>query len=147
MVVGSNDENTWEYIDLQNIKKSINTFNRKPVVFNINSTKSFSYYRLIIMEMPPNNNDIKINQWSLNFVPYLSKNIETLTNMNVENYASETNNYYFSKYNTSTPLKIENIDNSIVNDENYNNNYNDILPIIYTSILAISLLYYYNKKY
>jgi hypothetical protein len=88
MVVGSNDvlpDKKWHYIDLQNIKNRINTKLQKPIVFNVNSTKSYSYYRLIIMEMPPNNSVIRINQWTLNFLPYLSIN-ETKISRQLLNY-------------------------------------------------------------
>jgi hypothetical protein len=116
MVVGSNNETTWEYIDLQNIKNPLDTTFQTPIIFNVNSTKSYSYYRLIIMEMPNNNSVIRINQWSLNFLPYLSINKEAYTN-----------------YNTIIPIEID------------NTNYNDVLPIFLTSILAISILFYYKK--
>jgi hypothetical protein len=68
------------------------------------------------MEMPNNNSVIRINQWSLNFLPYLSINKEAYTN-----------------YNTIIPIEID------------NTNYNDVLPIFFTSILAISILFYYKK--
>lgn len=135
MVVGSNDAQNWEYIDLQNIKKRINTKLQRPIVFNVNSTKSYSYYRLIIMEMPPKNSVVRINQWALNFLPYLSINTEAFTN------------YNYTNYNTSTPLDIENIDNSFDSIDNSDNkNYNDLLPLICTSILAISIIFYYKKN-
>ena len=41
MVVGSNDQTTWEYIDLQN-KNNVDTTFQKPIVFNVNSTNSSS---------------------------------------------------------------------------------------------------------
>lgn len=128
MVIGSNNETTWEYIDMQNTK-NIDTTLQRPIVFNVNSTKTYSYYRLIIMEMPFNNSIVRINQWALNFLPYLSKNKEAYTN-----------------YNTSIPLEIENIRSSNVETGIFDNtNYNGILPIFCTSILAISLLFYYKK--
>lgn len=136
MVVGSNNETTWEYIDLQNIKKRVDTKLQRPIIFNVNSTKSYSYYRLIIMEMPPNNSVVRINQWALNFLPYLSINTEAFAN------------YNYTNYNTSTPLDIENIDSSFDKTNYINNtNYNDLLPLICTSILAISILFYYKKNY
>jgi hypothetical protein len=132
MVVGSENETTWEYIDLQNIKNPPDTTFQRPIVFNVNSSKSYSYYRLIIMEMPLNNSVVRINQWALNFLPYLSINKEAFTN--------------YTNYNTSIPLEIENIHSSVVEPEYINNtNYNGILPIFCTSILAISILFYYKK--
>jgi len=128
MVVGSNNETTWEYIDLQN-KNNVDTTFQRPITFNVNSTNSYSYYRLIIMEMPLDNSVVRISQWALNFLPYLSMNKEA-----------------YSNYNTSIPLEIENIHSSHVEMEDIdNNNYNGILPIICTSILAISILFYYKK--
>jgi hypothetical protein len=131
MVVGSNNETTWEYIDLKNITKHIDTTFQKPITFNVNSTNSYSYYRLIIMEMPPNNSVIRINQWALNFLPYLSINKEAFTN--------------YTNYNISTPLEIEKNHSLDVKTEYIYNNNNGILPIICTSILAISILFYYKK--
>jgi hypothetical protein len=146
MVVGSNDnEQNWEYIDLQNVNTYKNTTLQRPIKFNVNSSYSYSYYRLIIMEMPPENSVVRINQWALNFSPYLSMNIDAFTNMN------------YAKFNTSNPLEIEKTNNSFTplrisnvqrcNETEYidNTNYNDILPIICTSILAISILFYYKK--
>jgi hypothetical protein len=84
------------------------------------------------MEMPPNNSVVRINQWALNFLPYLSINKEAFTN--------------YTNYNTSIPLEIENIHSSVVEPEYIDNtNYNGILPIFCTSILAISILFYYKK--
>jgi hypothetical protein len=134
MVVGSIDEQNWEYIDLQYIKTYKDTTLQRPIMFNVNSSYSYSYYRLIIMEMPPKNSVVRINQWALNFSPYLSMNIDAFTNMN------------YANFNTSNPLEIEKHNNSF-NETEYidNTNYNDILQIICTSILAISILFYYKK--
>jgi len=134
MVVGSNDEQNWEYIDLQYITTYKDTTLQTPIIFNVNSSYSYSYYRLIIMEMPPKNSIVRINQWALNFSPYLSMNIDAFTNMN------------YTNFNTSNPLEIEKHNNSF-NETEYldNTNYNDILQIICTSILAISILFYYKK--
>jgi hypothetical protein len=134
MVVGSNDEQNWEYIDLQYITTYKDTTLQTPIIFNVNSSYSYSYYRLIIMEMPPKNSVVRINQWALNFSPYLSMNIDAFTNMN------------YTNFNTSNPLEIEKHNNSF-NETEYldNTNYNDILQIICTSILAISILFYYKK--
>lgn len=136
MVVGSNDETIWEYIDLQN-KNNVDTRDQTPIVFNINSTNSYSYYRLIIMEMPLGNSVIRINHWALNFLPYLSVNKEAFTN--------------YTNYNTSMPLEMtpfrisnsKNISPKSINHEHIDNI--TILPIICTSILAISILFYYKN--
>lgn len=144
MVVGSNDEKIWEYIDLQNIKQPINTSSGESKKFNVNSTKPFSYYRLIIMEMPPNNSDIKIIQWDLNFMPYLSLNFDAFTDYNQEisdQYNTVENKY--AKYNTSSPLHLNNNDSFIEKEYHMNDmKYDSILPLVCTIILAITILFY-----
>ena len=64
-IVGSNDGSTWEYVDQQNVKTPV--INSKPMrVYNINTTKPYSYFRLIISEMPDGMKNIMLNQWNLN---------------------------------------------------------------------------------
>jgi hypothetical protein len=78
-VVGSNDGTTWEYIDQQNVKTPVS--NSKPTrVYNINSTKAYSYFRLIISEMPNAAKNIAIKQWNLNGVTELTPNPDYKTN-------------------------------------------------------------------
>jgi hypothetical protein len=149
MVVGSNDdddnnnEQNWEYIDLKYITTYKDTTLQRPIKFNVNSSYSYSYYRLIIMEMPPKNSVVRINQWALNFSPYLSMNKDAFTNMN---YAKFNRSNPLEKDNNSfTPLRISNIQRCNETEYIDNTNYNNVLPIFFTSILAISILFYYKK--
>ena len=72
-ILGSNDGSVWEYVDQQNVKTPV--LNSKPSrVYNINSTKAYSYYRLVISEMPNEAKIVIINQWNLNGVTTLTPN-------------------------------------------------------------------------
>jgi len=175
MVVGSTDGNNWEYIDQQNLS-IINTTTKKTMSFNINSTNdpflktptNYTYYRLIILEMPPYNSVVRINQWILKFLPYLgfNKNPESFTpyifepqqQMDVGNLQIYKN-LEFINYKTSIP--IENEQNKKIGkyilskpEENIRDNLNtirteylnslkneNVLPIICISILAISIIF------
>ena len=65
IILGSNDGNNWNYLDQQIIKNPINTANRIPVTFNINSVTKYSYFRMIITSLFQGNDIISINQWAL----------------------------------------------------------------------------------
>jgi hypothetical protein len=149
MVVGSNDGKIWEYIDNQNLYP-IDTSVQRPIVFNINSPFKYSYYRLIIIEMPPKNRVVRISQWALNFLPYSAinkeafSNLNTLTNNTHYDDSVFNNNLKYLSYNTSNPVINKEENNLPI--ESSNGLKNDIvLPIICLSVLAISIIFY-NKK-
>lgn len=78
-VLGSIDGSVWDYVDQQNVKTSVS--NTKPSrLYNINTTKAYSYYRLVISEMPDEAKSVKINQWNLNGVTTLTPNPSYKTN-------------------------------------------------------------------
>jgi len=78
-ILGSNDGSLWEYVDQQNVKTPV--LNSKPSrVYNINSTKSYSYFRLVISEMPNEAKTIMIKQWNMNGVTTLTPNPDYKTN-------------------------------------------------------------------
>jgi len=153
MLVGSNDGTIWDYIDQQNLS-IIDTTNQKPQVFNINSINSYSYFRLIILELPPQRGYVSISNWSLNFVPNMRFNIDAFTTMNAN---SHTYDYYnFSRYSLSKQLENENenedkdkeninIEQQVLFDNNYQQQ-NIITPFL-IFILAISVIFYYKKNY
>jgi hypothetical protein len=149
MIAGSNDGYGWEYIDEQYLYP-IDTMVQIPTVFNINSPSKYSYYRLIIMEMPPKNRVVRISQWALNFLPYSTINNEAFSNL----YTRINDNYYdgslfdnklkYLPYNTSN--QVINKDEINLQFESCNSSKNDImLPIFCLSVLAISIIFY-NKK-
>jgi hypothetical protein len=155
MIVGSKDGETWNYVDQRNLS-IIDTTNQEPIKFNINSIESYSYFRLIIIEMPPQNYFVSISNWQLNFVPILKYNPETFTNMNTNyDYFHFTSNKMVennhSTYAISKPLENEQneqnkkIEEHIFFNDNQLHNENIITPFL-IFILAISLFFYYKNK-
>ena len=128
-ILGSNDGSLWEYVDQQNVKTPVS--NSKPSrVYNINSTKSYSYFRLVISEMPGESKNIMIKQWNMNGVTALTPNPDYKTNesfitlsrwMDVDKWSSSKegfDNYGYTPsntivYNTSTELKKEIVEKQI----------------------------------
>jgi hypothetical protein len=149
MVVGSNNGNDWEYIDQQKLYP-IDTSVQRPIIFNVNSPYSYSYYRLIIIEMPPKNSVVRISQWGLNFLAYSTinkeafSNLHTLTNNNHYDDYVFNNNLKYLSYNTSKPV-INKEESKSPFEKNKNSNNDIIIPLIFLSILAISFIFY-NKK-
>ena len=128
-ILGSNDGSMWEYVDQQNVKKPV--LNSKPSrVYNINSTKAYSYYRLVISEMPNEAKSVSIKQWNLNGVTTITPNPDYKTNenfitlsrwMDVEKWSSSKegfDDYGYTPsnaivYNTSTELKKEIVEKQV----------------------------------
>lgn len=129
-ILGSNDGSVWEYVDQQNVKTAV--LNSKPSrVYNINSTKSYSYFRLVISEMPNEAKNIMIKQWNMNGVTTLTPNPDYKTNesfitlsrwMDVDKWSSSKEGFYDYGYTPSnsnsnsndTELKKTIIDKQIV---------------------------------
>ena len=77
ILAGSNDGNSWTYIDFQDIKsQNYHLSDRKPISFDLNTIEPYNYYRLIIIKMPNNNTIVRINQFSLFGLPKSSENIK-----------------------------------------------------------------------
>jgi hypothetical protein len=55
--------------------------NGQPVVYNINSTAAYSYFRLIVIEFPEYNEAVEILQWNLTGTFFLTVNKEAFTSM------------------------------------------------------------------
>ena len=108
-ILGSNDGSVWEYVDQQNVKTAV--LNSKPSrVYNINSTKSYSYFRLVISEMPGESKNIMIKQWNMNGVTALTPNPDYKTNesfitlsrwMDVDKWSSSKEGFYDYGYTPS----------------------------------------------
>lgn len=155
IILGSETGDSWEYVDQQNLQTPYDTSNEMPKVFNLNSTNSYHYYRLIITEMPPNNGIVRISHFGLNIMPTLTINRDAFTNMSefrqLQYFNLKDSHRQFVDYKISQPLsdsKIENymLENGVYN-EKVNNNYDThiILPGILVSILAISIIVYSTK--
>jgi len=128
-ILGSNDGIVWEYIDQQNVKTPV--LNSKPSrVYNINSTKAYSYFRLVISEMPNEAKSIAIKQWNLNGVTELTPNPDYKTNesfvtlsrwMDIDKWSSKKEGFEdygytpsnMIPYYTPSQLKTDVIENQV----------------------------------
>jgi len=81
LVVGSLDGTAWDIIDQQVTQDDMNTADRKPRVFNINSTKKYTYFRLIITSLFKGMDIVSINQWALYGTALASVNRDAFTGM------------------------------------------------------------------
>jgi hypothetical protein len=152
-ILGSNDGSMWEYVDQQNVKTPV--LNSKPSrVYNINSTKAYSYFRLVISEMPNEARSIMIKQWNMNGVTSITPNPDYKTNesfvtlsrwVDLDRWTSEKEGFQdygykpsnSIKYNTGAELKKEVIDNQIGPMERISNDYS--ISQIYVDTNYISL--------
>lgn len=153
----------WQYVDQQNLATPKDTSSQIPVVFNLNSTNSYHYYRLIITEMPPNSSIVRISQFAIDVMPILTINRDAFTTMATSdmefrplkyfNLLDSHRNGHYVDYKVSEPLqplpdkKAENymLENGISNKKNSVDHY-VILPGFLLSILAISILVYSVKN-
>jgi hypothetical protein len=111
VIVGSMDGTTWDYVDQQTMQKTVDTTNREPVVFNINSEKKFCYFRLIILSLFKQNDIIAINQWSLFGTPIPVINREGMVGYNVKSFSPSSNSLLnYTYYNHTKPILDENLD-------------------------------------
>ena len=67
MIVGSNDGNTWNYVDFRNTTtEGVPPIASHPFkLYNINTTQKYSYFRLILSEMSGKIPYVRLNQWNL----------------------------------------------------------------------------------
>lgn len=150
----------WQYVDQQNLATPKDTSSQVPVVFNLNSTNSYHYYRLIITEMPPNNSIVRISQFTIDVMPILTINRDAFTTMSNSdmgvrslqyfNLLDSHRNSHYVDYKLSQPLqdkKVENymLENGISNEKESIDQY-VLLPGFLLSILAISILVYSVKN-
>ena len=157
MVVGSNDGKAWELVDQQNIKEPIDTSNQKPVEFNINVMKRYTYFRLVISEMPKQNGVFRLHQWALYGTITQDVNRDTFTNMDIGPnfipFSTDTFRPYID-YKASIPLDDSNpnkkneeyVLQTDINKKASNIGSDIVLPGILFTILAISFIIYSNKK-
>jgi len=125
-VVGSNDGNTWNYLDQYNLEKKSLPNKNKPVKdFYLNSVEKYSYFRLIISELFQGMTNIKINQWNL----LGSLNISMNSKSGTENFKS-MDEKIFSPNFTNFSLGYAFVQNNYESFDNYMNSnsvYNEYL--------------------
>jgi hypothetical protein len=80
MIVGSNDGQTWNYIDFRNTStEGVPPISSHPFkLYNINTSQKYSYFRLIFCEMSGKIPYVKLNQWNLWGIPINRKNIDAV---------------------------------------------------------------------
>lgn len=124
IILGSETGDSWEYVDQQNLQKPYDTSNEMPKVFNLNSTNSYHYYRLIITEMPPNNSIVRITHFGLNIMPTLTINRDAFTNMGEYRSPQYFNlkdcHRHFVDYKVSQPLRDSKIENYMLENGIFN---------------------------
>jgi hypothetical protein len=155
VIVGSMDGTNWNYVDQQIMKNDVDTTNRQPIVFNINSVESYCYFRLIITSLFKQNTIIAINQWALNAMTISTTNRDAFTTMS--NPFSNTNKIQYlpiyeadskyAQYNTSKPFISDIFDNKPTNNHELITNMPQFDYIYLVSGLVTTvLLYLFYKK-
>uniref|UniRef100_A0A6C0JI05 F5/8 type C domain-containing protein n=1 Tax=viral metagenome TaxID=1070528 RepID=A0A6C0JI05_9ZZZZ len=154
MVVGSSDGVNWDYVDQQNLSTPRDTSDGKPVVFNLNVTKNYNYYRLIVSEMFKQNSVLRINEWALYGTTEHVVNKETFVGMNSFSpitYEISQRKIKYVDYKNSVSLEEQNkkaesyiLQNQKDDPTNLQNNIDTslLLPGVLIGILALSFHYY-----
>lgn len=153
MVVGSSDGQNWDYVDQQNLSSPRDTSDGKPVFFNLNVTKNYNYYRLIVSEMFKQNSVLRINELALYGTTEHVVNKETFVGMNSfipATYEISKANIKYIDYKNSVSLEEQNkkaesyvLENGLENQsQNILANGTILLPSVLIGILAFSFLFY-----
>jgi hypothetical protein len=118
-IVGSNDGEKWDLLDNQNIP--VEPIGSKS--FNVNTSKRYTYFRLIVSELFKNHIGVlAIKQWAIYGTPEPVINKDGFTNLNTLYYYEFNKSNEYSSFKLSSPLlQIEPV------QYNSNNNKN-ILP-------------------
>jgi len=147
-IVGSNDGVKWYYVDQQNFvtppdlsysylksnpnfKKSYNIKTNdttSEITCNVNSVEHYTYFRLIVNEMFPGNQQVRINEWDIYaFVDIITSNAESLKDIShnnfklnsngiVEPFTSKTNSLeYLTGMQSNWDYLTNNIDTGLMN--------------------------------
>jgi len=152
MIVGSSDGVNWDYIDQQSLSSPRDTSDEKPVVFNLNVTKNYNYYRLIVTEMFKQNSVLRINEWALYGTTEHVVNKETFVGMSgfiPTTYQISQGKIKYVDYKNSVSLEEQNkkaesymLENGLENQNQNTLDINLVLPSFLISILAFSFLFY-----
>jgi hypothetical protein len=147
-IVGSNDGVKWYYVDQQNfvtppdlsysylksnpnLKKSYNieTYgSTSKIICNVNSVEHYTYFRLIVNEMFPGNQQVRINEWDIYaFVDIITSNADSLKDIShnnfklnsngiIEPFTSKTNSLeYLTGMQSNWDYLTNNIDTGLMN--------------------------------
>lgn len=80
IVAGSNDGNTWDIIHMRDYKK-IPECNGSPIIYNLNTINSYSYFRLVVTEVADRQTIASISQWNVFGTIRQTKNKEMFSNI------------------------------------------------------------------
>ena len=139
IVAGSNDGVSWDFVDQQNLSKEPDVGSQIPIEFNLNSSKKYIYFRLIVTEIFEKHEGVfAIKQWGIYGMPsqmvnrdvvYNEESTDGFTNMDGQYEPYSISNY--SKFNLSKPLmQIETIEYKPTYGNNSNSNSNSNSKII-----------------
>ena len=117
VIAGSNDENTWELVEY---KKLSTVPNNSQLIFNITSTKDYSYFRMIIIKTN-GSNFINLCQWNL--TGNLFKDLGNINTFRVANIASSL------VYNSTLSNKNIIVNDDIIDYIQFNSKTNDFISI------------------
>lgn len=120
VVVGSTDGNNWEFLDQQTLTTEPESGSQKPVEFNLNSSKKYRYFRLIVTEIFEKHTGVfAIKQWGIYGMPTVTVNRDVLYNEETDEAFTNKNEYNryeansllsnYSSYKLSTPLSLETV--------------------------------------
>ena len=113
IITGSNDGKKWELVHVRDYKENNIPIIKddKPILYNLNSTENYSYFRLIITEVADKQTIAAITQWNIDGNVILTKNTDAFSNIQenfngLEKFTSipyyEINGPYNNKYISDT---------------------------------------------
>jgi hypothetical protein len=141
LLVGSKDGILWEYIDQRNLVDPPDTTNRDAIVFDVNSTDYYFFYRLIVGEMYSKNNILRINQINLFGMVSETPNRDAFTNMEgnrVQYYDFNNPSTNYANFSISNAQEFMNDNKEIVKIDNNKIFYG----ILFTTLVTSSILFY-----
>jgi hypothetical protein len=109
----NNGTKQWDFIDQQYLNSSPDTSSKTPVVYNLNSTKKYSSFRLVISQLfEKSSGMLAIQQWALYGTP------ESVINRDVDSFSTMAINQKFDSYASATSVNGVNYSNSLPLTEN-----------------------------
>jgi hypothetical protein len=147
MLVGSNDGNSWDYLDqktLINTPEKMNKFNegycydknRNEIRIQINSINNYSFYRFVVTALFPGNKNIKIS--NLSFYGYVKEPVQNSSTLKNNLEPSKKNNSCCQESNKESFSGIRNSQEYLtemeLNNLSFNNDSNQELTKVYQEL-------------
>jgi len=89
ILAGSTDGEKWDIVHMRDYTE-IPVCNGSPIIYNINSTNSYSYYRIIVTELADRQTIVAISQWNIFGTIRQTTNKETFSNVKENFYGLKT---------------------------------------------------------